>query len=228
MRTATNESRNSTPKRLRIDPNATMPKSSPTAMPNDDATTSTKALTPTATAVAQIEQYTASLFPQMQPILLKLAKPHLQLLLQRQKKEELLNNITTAITIAEDDTNTNPPKWPKSANLKFKLSVPKELLTNPEFVALDAATKAYVETVRLHLTKQIHSATQIEIKSLTQSINASLAKALFHITVAVLKSSDDAPADDPKLVANSHTIVNSILDNAADDILQFSYCMVLP
>jgi hypothetical protein len=231
MDTATNESTSNNNKRFRIDPKAI---TNHPAMnkPTQRSTTGTKATTPLASkttptmaATTHIDDFTESLFPQLTTILPRISKEHLTLLIQRTNKENTIakwNN--TIATMAESSTTIDErfPAFPRSANIKFYLSVPDNVKQNPAFVALDADTKAYLQEVKINLTKRIADATKISLEVTNQEINASLASALYNFTIAYLKATTTTPmTDETQLSIDAHTIVNSILDHDADRILKY-------
>jgi len=135
-------------KRLRIDPTAFLSRNK-TTPDRSQKSQDGKAATPTAAALLQIDDCSASLFPQLRPILLTSCKPFLQLSIKQQGKISELQSATEAIRIAEDEDNTElHPQWPRSTNLKFRLSVDKDTLSTPEFVTLQRKTGTYVNGER--------------------------------------------------------------------------------
>jgi hypothetical protein len=229
MNSATNTNDDTT-KRLRIDPSALL--TGTTAMnktPNRKTPDNTKASadpSPTAAAARHVDTYVESLYPQLTSILPRISKTHLQLLQRKHRKEveiESLNNtITTAMDAASNSTEPAPIAWPRSANLRFHLSVPKNTTENPEYIALAKETATYVQEVKINLTKRIHAASEISLKVIHQEINSSLAKSLFGITLAYLKSNNHSTLE-TTLIADAHAIVNSILEIDADNLLKYSH-----
>jgi hypothetical protein len=144
MNTATEESiNNNNTKRLRIDPSAFLQSKTTMTSPTrsnhstDDPAATTRT-TPSAAALRHIECHSESLFPQLQPILRRLAKPHLKLLILRQQKIDSIARFDKAITIAMNPTD-HPgihPQWPKPANLKFQLKALKLINDTPHKLCL--------------------------------------------------------------------------------------------
>jgi hypothetical protein len=227
MSTATSESNdnNTSGKRIRIDP--TTFQTSAMNNNNKSSTDPTATMTPTAASVQQIDLHLASLFPQLQPLLAKSAKPYLKLLQQRFKKEQEIRQYQEMIAAIEDPENPNIPHYPRSCNLKFRLSVTSSVLEDAEFQKLQTDTEEYVAQVRLQLTKRILKATEISHRVLDNQINTAFANALFQCTLALVKASDSTPATETAIATEAHTTVNSILDNFPE-ILQHTNLELAP
>ena len=215
-------------KRLRIDPNAlNQPITATMLTKKKDSTSAVTAqkktsISPTAAALKQIDEFTESLYPQLQNLLPIISKKHLKLLQLRHNKQTAVDRFKNTITIAEQNDAAQIPSYPKSANFKFSLRPPKKLETNPEFVALQTEADSYMKAVKLQLTKYIKEAAELEAKTLTLEINQSLSDAMIGITTGILQATQYTDYDKDKLVSEAHKIVNSILELDSETILKHS------
>jgi hypothetical protein len=221
--TESTNTNNDVNKRLRIDPSAFSRRPTAIDKPRSKSSLPTNPPSPTADAKQQIDDYLASLGPQTQSLLSRIAKPHLKLLLKAYHTEAKIKSFDECITLAEDTENTNKPHWPKSANFKFKLSAPKAVTNDPQFIQLSHDTQQYLDEIRLQLTKRVKASTAIILHVEQQEINASLAHCLLNITIGYLKSTTASPSTPhDSILADAHSIVNSILETTSDTILQFN------
>ena len=136
MSTTTTSSEQRSNKRVRVDPTATtIPDTSNTA-------TVTRMKVPKARASATIATHTETLLPQLSTILKTLGDKHLDLLHRFYNKSNQLSRMEPDDTII-----------PRSARLKFELSVPKCIEELPDFQALQAECDSDVGATKLAFKK---------------------------------------------------------------------------
>jgi len=182
-------------KRTRIDPTALVPS-------GEDKQS------PLANALRFIDTHVASLLPGLATIFGKLGHQHLLLLTQRIQRQEMIDKLT------HDDTFL-----PRSARIKFDLSMPKAVKEDPEYLTLKGATEELVTNFQQQLKGQIKEGNKLALKHVNVAIDNNLAYSLFHMASAHLTAAPDTPTD---LNTQSHKLVNTLLDVHHEEILKYS------
>ena len=207
--------RNQQPKRTRIDPTSSANKSKGTASTDGNQP---KQLTPTAAAKQCIKDHCESLSPHLATILERVANEHLVLLTKRHSKQAQVDKLGTIANLdptnAKDMARVEMKDVPRSARINFKVTAPKEISEDNEFLALKEEQEHYMKTVHTRLTGFVKRSNEIQIKHINSSIDNSLAKGLHIIATAV--TTENGGNDNP------HQIVNSILDSNHESILKYA------
>ena len=202
-------------KRTRIDPTASANNNNK-SKGNNSTTGNNTNLTPTATAKKSIKDHCESLSPQLAPILARVAHEHLLLLIKRHSKmaQATKQGKVTALdpTNAEAMANLELSDIPRSARLNFKVTAPKEVMEDPEFLQLKQVAENYIKTVHHKLTGFVKQSTDIQIKHANSDVDKSLASSFYIIATAVITNSDNSE--------DAHKIVNSILDAHHESVLK--------
>ena len=140
---------------------------------------------PKARASAAIAVHTATLLRQLSTILQTLGDKHLDLLHRHYNKSTQLRRMEPDDTII-----------PRSARLKFELSVPKCIEELPDFLTLKEECASDIDKMKLSLKQHVISALKIEIKFYNAELKEHLATVLHTATATML-------------IANSNTNVNA-------------------
>ena len=173
-------------KRVRVDPTTS------TIPDTLDATAIAKRLkVPKARASATIVAHTATLLPQLSTILKTLGEKHLDLLHRFYNKSNQLARMEPDETII-----------PRSARLKFELSVPKCIEELPDFQTLSAVCISDLSKCKLLFRQRVIDALKIEIKFYTTELKEHLAKVLYTAAAAVLISNGSSNVNTHRAVAH--------------------------
>ena len=172
-------------KRVRVDPTAT------TIPDHPNASTSLCLKVPKARASAAIAAHTATLLPQLSTILQTLGDKHLDLLHRHYNKSTQLRRMEPDDTII-----------PRSARLKFELSVPKCIEELPDFLTLKEECASDIDKMKLSLKQHVISALKIEIKFYTAELKEHLATVLHTTTAAMLIANGNANVNAHRAVAH--------------------------
>ena len=173
-------------KRVRFDPTADITPDTSTS-----AASAARMKVPKARASATITSHTATLLPQLSTILQTLGDKHLDLLHRQYNKS------TQLLRMEPDDTII-----PRSARLKFELSVPKCIEELPDFIQLRDECATELEQMKLSLRKRVIAALAIEVKFYAAELKEQLITALYTATAAILISNGNANINCHRAVAH--------------------------
>ena len=172
-------------KRVRVDPTAaTIPDPS-------DADTSVRLKVPKARASAAIAAHTETLLPQLSTILKNLGESHLDLL------HRYYNKNTQLLRMEPDETII-----PRSARLKFELSVPKSIEELPDFITLKEQCDSDITAMKATLKAHVISALKIEVNFYSAELTEHLATVLHTATAALLIANGNADVNHHRAVAH--------------------------
>ena len=181
-------------KRVRVDPTVT-------TIPEPTSTASaTQMKVPKAQALATITTHTATLLPTLSTILLNLGETHLDLLHRRFNKLSQLRRMEPDNTII-----------PRSARLKFELSVPKSIQELPDFTTLQGLVNSDLETMKQLLRKHVIAALKIESNFYTSKIKEHLCTVLHTTTAAILIANGNSDVNVHRAVASLITAHYAVL-----------------
>jgi len=182
MTTSNEQMRN---KRVRVDPSAT------TIPDSTSAATAARLKVPKARASAAIAAHTATLLPQLSIILQNLGDTHLDLLHRYYNKSNQLRRMEPDDSII-----------PRSARLKFELSVPKSIEELPDFLTLKELCNSDIDNMKQSLRAHVISALKIEATFYTAELKAHLTTVIHTATAAMLIANGNATVDAHRAVAN--------------------------
>ena len=172
-------------KRVRVDPTAT------TIPDPSDADTSVRLKVPKARASAAIAAHTETLLPQLSTILQTLGDKHLNLL------HRYYNKSTQLLRMEPDDTII-----PRSARLKFDLSVPKCIEELPDFIALKEKCDSDIITMKATLKEHVITALKIEATFYSAELTEHLATVIYTATAALLIANGNTDTPPHRAVAH--------------------------
>ena len=191
MTTSDEQMRN---KRVRVDPSAT------TIPDSTSAATAARLKVPKARASAAIAAHTATLLPQLSTILQNLGDTHLDLLHRYYNKSNQLRRMEPDDSII-----------PRSARLKFELSVPKSIEELPDFLTLKELCNSDIDNMKQSLRAHVISALKIEATFYTAELKAHLTTVIYTATAAMLIANGNANVDAHRAVANLISAHHAVL-----------------
>ena len=189
-------------KRVRVEPTAApIPENDGAPCSNSKTV---KKVTPKARAITTIDEHSATLLPQLSAILSKLANDHIDLLHRLHEKSAQLQRMEADEGII-----------PRSARLKFELTVSKKVEAHPDFIKLQEALDADVANMRTQLRNRIIECIRLEIKVLQNELDEHLAKSLYTSVNAILLSTNKSPT-----VTSVHRTAAYLLEENSEEILK--------
>ena len=191
MTTSDEQMRN---KRVRVDPSAT------TTPDSTSAATAARLKVPKARASAAIAAHTATLLPNLSTILQNLGDDHLNLLHRYYNKSNQLRRMEPDDSII-----------PRSARLKFELSVPKSIEDLPDFLTLKDLCNSDIDNMKQTLRAHVISALKIEATFYTAELKAHLTTVIYTATAAMLIANGNANVDAHRAVANLISAHHAVL-----------------
>jgi hypothetical protein len=162
----------------------------------------TELKSPLALADQQISRHVESLLPKIATIIKTSALSHIRLLVKIHHKRKQVSKMVT-----------DEEFFPRSARLKFSLTVSKEVEESPEFLALQQENESRVLVYKNGLKADVISAIKLEITATETSLKTDLAKSLCLISRAFLIADSHTDLD-------PHRLVNTLLDRYHEPLLK--------
>lgn len=190
------------PKRVRLDPTATM-------IPDKSSEIIAKSSkVPKAAASASISAHTATLLQPLASVMKTIGDKRLDLLHRHYNKALQLSRLKSDESII-----------PRSCRLKFELSAEKAVLELPDFIKLSDDVTSDIEKMKTQLRLRITQALEIQVNFYRFELGEHLAKALHTATTAMLISAGDS-------TINAHRAVAHLLSSYSAELLKHSHIEV--